>query len=116
MPTPPAEIINYVPHAPTKQIAARIITIYGGIGEGGKFSIVSLSRGKNDGLEIGHVLAIYRTGAEVANLVDTKKETFKLPDERYGLMFVFRVFDRVAYGLIMDAPRPVVEGDTVRTP
>ncbi|MDD5249088.1 MAG: LysM peptidoglycan-binding domain-containing protein [Rhodocyclaceae bacterium] len=116
LPTPPFEIISYVPHAPAQPISGRIIKIYGGVGEGGKFSIVSLSRGKRDGLEIGHVLAIYRTGAEVSNLNDDKTETYKLPEERYGLLFVFRVFDRVAYGLIMDAPRPVMEGDTVRNP
>ncbi len=116
LPTPPFEIIGYVPHAPTKPIAGRIIKIYGGVGEGGKFSIVSLSRGKRDGLEVGHVLAIYRTGAEVANLYNDKPEIYKLPEERYGLLFVFRVFDRVAYGLIMEAPRPVIEGDTVRNP
>ena len=116
MPSPRSEIISYLLHAPTTQIAGRIITLYGGVGEGGKYSIVSLSRGKRDGLEIGHVLAIYRTGGLVQNIMDDKKETFKLPDERYGLLFVFRVFDRVSYALVMDAQRPVVEGDTVRTP
>lgn len=118
IPTPPAEIISYVPHAPAKPIEGRIIKIYGGVGEGGKFSIVSLSRGKQDGLEIGHVLAVYRTGAAVLNQAEDKKEkdVYTLPTERYGMLFVFRVFDRVSYALIMNAPRPVVEGDTVRTP
>jgi hypothetical protein len=116
LPAPPLQIVNYVPHAPAKPIAGRIIKLYGGVGEAGKFSIVSLSRGKQDGLEVGHVLAIYRTGAEVQNMRDGKTETHRLPEERYGLLFVFRVFDRVSYALIMDAPRPVVEGDTVRNP
>ncbi|MDO8932260.1 MAG: LysM domain-containing protein [Rhodocyclaceae bacterium] len=116
IPTPRAEIINYVPHAPTKDVRGRLINIYGGVGEGGRLSIVSLSRGKQDGLEIGHVLALYRTGAEVSVLVEEKKEAYKLPDERYGMLFVFRVFERASYGLVMEASRPVVEGDTVRTP
>lgn len=116
LPAPPAGIVNYVPHAPTQKISGRIIKIYGGVGEGGQFSIVSLSRGKKDSLEVGHVLAIYRTGNVVANLRGDKNEMHKLPEERYGLMFVFRVFDRVSYALIMNAPRPVMEGDTVRNP
>ncbi len=116
IPAPRTEIVSYVPHAPAKPIAGRIITIYGGVGEGGKLSIVSISRGKKDGVELGHVLAIHRTGATVANLVDHAKEEHTLPEERYGLLFVFRVFERVSYALIMEAPRPVMEGDTVRNP
>lgn len=116
LPAPPPQVISYVPHPPTRQVSGRIIKIYGGVGEGGKFSIVSLSRGLQDGLDVGSVLAVYRTGDEVANLRDDKTETYKLPAERYGLLFVFRVFDRVSYALIMNAPRPVMEGDTVRNP
>ena len=116
VPATQPEIISYLPHAPATQIAGRIITVYGGVGQGGKLSVVSISRGKKDGVEIGHVLAIYRSGSDATNLVDGKKEVYRLPDERYGMVFVFRVFDRVSYGLIMDAPRPVREGDLVRTP
>ena len=111
------EIISYVPHAPNKRIQGRVINIYGGVGEAGRHSIVSLSRGKQDGLEQGHVLAIYRTGSIVTNRFDPDKpESIRLPDERFGLLFVFRVFERVSYALIMESSRPVYPGDTVRTP
>lgn len=40
----------------------------------------------------------------------------KLPDERVGLLMVFRVFDRVSYALVMQASQPVYESDTVTTP
>ena len=111
-----ADIINYVPHAPEAGMRGRIISVYGGLGEGGRYSIVALSRGSKDTVEIGHVLAIYRAGAEMTDRFEDKKETFKLPDERYGLVFVFRVFDRVSYALVMNADRPVATGDIVRTP
>lgn len=117
LPTPRTDIISYVPHAPAKQIRGRIIALYGGVGEGGRHSIVSFSRGKNDGLEVGHVLTIDRAGPAVVNRDrEGQKEVFQLPDERYGSLFVFRVFDRVSYGLVMEAARPVVAGDFVRTP
>jgi hypothetical protein len=109
--------MNYVPHAPRKEIKGRIINIHGGVGEAGKFSIVTISRGKNEGVERGHVLAISRTGATVSNrFEDTKSESIRLPDERYGLMFVFRVFDRVSYALVMESSRSVYPGDVVHTP
>jgi hypothetical protein len=111
------EIMNYVPHAPTQDINGRVMLIYGGVGEAAVNSVVSLSRGKNDGLEIGHVLAVYRTGPTVANrFEDDKAQTHTLPDERIGLVFVFRVFDRVSYGLITQAQRPIMEGDRIRKP
>jgi hypothetical protein len=117
MPAARPEIMSYVPRAPSTAISGKIMTIYGGVGEAGRYSIVTISRGKWEGVEVGHVLAIYRTGEVITNRFDPQKpETVKLPDERYGLMFVFRVFDRVSYALIMETSRAVVPGDKVQTP
>lgn len=111
------EVISYLPRSPATLVKARVISIYGGVGEGGRHSIISISRGKQDGLEVGHVLAAYRAGAEITNrFVEDQPEVHKLPDERYGLIFVFRVFDRVSYALVMDVSRPLSPGDVVRTP
>lgn len=117
MPAAVPEIESYVPRAPKGQLRGRIIGIYGGVGEAGKYSIVSISRGRKDGVERGHVLAIYRTGAVVTNRFESDKpESIRLPDERYGLLFVFRTFDRASYALVMETSRPVYPGDTVQTP
>jgi hypothetical protein len=40
----------------------------------------------------------------------------QLPDERQGLMFVFRVFDRVSYALILQSTLPVGKGDRFTQP
>ena len=40
----------------------------------------------------------------------------QLPDERSGLLFVFRVFDRVSYALILSAVDPVRAGDRITQP
>lgn len=110
------EVMSYMPHPPERTVAGRVLSLYGGVGEGGRHSIISLSRGKQDGLERGHVLALYRAGATVTNRFDDKPESHVLPDERYGLIFVFRVFERVSYALVLDAARPVVPGDRIRQP
>jgi len=113
---------NYAPHSPTKQIVGRVMSIYGGlgkVGEAGRFSIVSLNRGKTDGLEVGHVLALYSAGGLVRDVTKEKNApdaNIQLPDERMGLVFVFRVFDRISYALVMNAARPVSTRDVVQTP
>lgn len=116
LPAARPNIINYVPHAPDQAIQGRVVSVYGSVGEGGLHSIVTLSRGKRDGLEVGHVLSLSRAGAEVTNRHEGKKETYRLPDERYGLLFVFRIFDRLSYALVMNVSRSVAVGDTVANP
>lgn len=108
----------YVPRAPEKTIGGRIIAAYGGVAEVGQGAIVTLNKGARDGLEVGHVLAIYRHGKSVKPLESDQAspEAVKLPDERYGLVFVFRVFDGLSYALVMQTTRPVHVLDDVRTP
>lgn len=117
VPAPRPELLSYIPRAPASPMDGRVIDLYGGVGEGGRLSVISLSRGKADGVEMGHVLALYRAGQTVSNRFDGgRPQVHTLPDERYGLLFVFRVFERVSYGLVIEAARPVVPGDRIRQP
>ena len=116
LPAPPAEIISYAPHRPEQQIAAKVMSIYGGVNEGGPGFIVSLNRGKNEGLEIGHVLALYRDRIATGIDEDGRRVQTALPEERYALAFVFRVFNRVAYALVVESSKSVIIGDSARNP
>jgi hypothetical protein len=117
-----AQAINYAPHAPDKPITGRVMAIYGGlgkVGEAGPLQIVSINRGRADGIEIGHVLALYSLGGTVRDTTKARNDPgalIPLPDERSGLTFVFRVFERVSYALIMHLTSPVRPLDVVRTP
>jgi hypothetical protein len=113
---PRQDVMNYLPHAPDKMIMGKVLAIYSGVNFGGPQTVITLNRGKADGLEPGHVLAVDLAGATVSNRYQGEKTDYKLPDARNGLLFVFRVYDRVAYALVMNATHPVVVGDTVRTP
>jgi hypothetical protein len=117
IPAPPVNIISYVPHRPDNQVAARVMTIYGGVSEGGRASIVSLNRGKIDGLEVGHVLALFRNRIASAIDQDTMRRVdTPIPEERYALVFVFRVFNGVSYALVLESSKPVTVGDYARNP
>jgi hypothetical protein len=145
---------SYVPRAPWRPVRGRVMSTYGNLGETGPQGIVALSKGSLDGLEVGHVLAIYRSqstlafGSRMAPLYGTQgltanesprpyysedlptrdaplyqrgrriteADAAKLPDERFGLVMVFRTFDRAAFGLVMQASRPVAVNDVVTNP
>lgn len=104
-------LIAYVPRRPDRAIDGRIVSVYGGVNQAGTQSIVTLNRGRRDGLEIGHVLALLSTGETVLDRTAEKREYIKLPDERIGEMFVFRVFDGISYALVMRVQQPVKVGD-----
>ena len=147
-------VFSYVPRAPWRPVRGRIVSTYGSLGETGPLGIVALSKGSNDGLEVGHVLAIHRSQstqrydlrmsplygrqgisgsdsprayyAEELTPRDaplyqrgerlTVEDAAKLPDERYGLVMVFRTFDRASFGLVMQSTRPVAINDVVTDP
>jgi hypothetical protein len=115
VPLPPTPILNFVPHAPAAPIDARVVAVYGGVMQAGQNQIVSINRGKKDGLDIGTVLHLSRFGNVIADRTNDKKP-IKLPDEQYGTLFIFRVFDNVSYGLIMQVTDAVNVGDVVKSP
>jgi len=122
IPAPPLTIPQYVPHAPSSAVRGRIIGLYDALATsvGGRDSIISINRGRRDGLEVGHVLAVYRN-VVVYDQSDYLKSrdrspVIQLPPERYGLAFVFRTFDSVSYALVMESSRPVQGGDIVQNP
>jgi hypothetical protein len=106
---------NYQPRAPETNINAKIISIYGGVLQAGQNAVVTLNKGRRDGLENGHVLALFQKG-EVLPSHSIFKADIVLPDVRYGLLFVFRVFNKVSYALVMETRLPVQLLDRASTP
>jgi hypothetical protein len=117
IPYEPTPVINYVPHAPEKVIDARIVAIYGGVTQAGQNQIVSINRGAKDGIDVGTVLEMYRLGLmQPDTTIGKGKELIKLPDEKYGDLFIFRVFNNISYGLIMEVRDSAQVGDVVASP
>lgn len=116
LPAPPTDIISYVPHRPEQDVAARIVGIYGGLNEGGGGSVVSLNRGKDEGLEVGHVLALFRHRVSLSIDTDGRRTATPIPEERYALAFVFRTFNHIAYALVVESSKSVIVGDSARNP
>ncbi|HVK94663.1 MAG TPA: LysM peptidoglycan-binding domain-containing protein [Noviherbaspirillum sp.] len=122
LPVPPTPLLNYMPHPPEKPVDAHIVSVYGGVSQAGQNQIVSINRGKKDGLDLGTVLELYRFGPTVTDRTEPgsfwsfRKKQVKLPDHQYGSLFVFRVFDNISYGLVMQVTDSVQIGDIAKSP
>lgn len=112
MPIP--SLPDYVPHLPSQQLEARIVAIEGGMDYAGQHQVVVINRGMQDGVDVGTVLALSKSINKVVNNV--MYNSVKLPDEQYGVMLIFRVFNHVAYGLIMQVTDAVRVGDVAKSP
>jgi hypothetical protein len=111
--------LAYVPHAPRNgKLRGRVIAASdSSVSEIGPQLVVVLNRGTRDAIEAGDVLALYRDRPKVKPPGrPNEKETIQLPPERYGLVFVFRVFEKVSYALVMNTTRPVNVLDVVQAP
>lgn len=134
IPAPREEILNYVPHAPEKAIDGRIIDLAKDQSEAGRGNLVTLDRGTRDGLEVGDVLAIFHVAPLIVDprpydgpdvmlrLYDRTRDVLpparylNIAPERTGLLFVYRVFDKVSFAIVLNSTDPIFVGDLVRKP
>lgn len=105
---------TFYPSGPENEIDGVIMAVEGGITQVGHLDVVAINRGEREGLEIGNVLAIYKRGETVRDRV--AKEQITLPNERAGLLMVFRTFEKMSYGLVLGADRPLAVNDLVKNP
>ncbi|MDA9050489.1 LysM peptidoglycan-binding domain-containing protein [Pseudomonadales bacterium] len=104
----------FYPAAPATAISGAIMTIVGNATQVGKNHVVTVNRGVRSGLAVGNVLAIFKQGAIVRDKV--AGDQVRMPAERVGLLMVFRVFDKMSYGLVLESKEPVRVGDLLQNP
>ena len=107
---------NYAPHAPKTLIKGKIISVVDGVSKIGQYQIVVINRGSEQGIEKGHVLAVYKKGSLIEDNIGDSADDILLPDEHSGYLLLFRVFDKVSYALVMKATRAMQISDLVVTP
>ena len=105
---------TFMPSEPASEINGLILDVPRGVTQIGQFDVVTVNKGARDGLTEGSVLAIYKTGETVRDRVTG--ESVKIPDERAGLLMVFRAYDKLSYGLVLGASRSLAVMDKVRNP
>jgi hypothetical protein len=114
MPAERSRTSSYVPRPPELKVNGRIVSIYRGVAQAGKNSVVAMNVGSINGLEVGSVLQIRQRARQMPDR--ETRELIELPGQSAGHLLVFRVFDKIAYGLIMDASHAISVGDDVTNP
>lgn len=105
---------TFYPLPPRQQVEGIIMTVLGGVTQVGRNDVVVINRGLNAGVDVGTVLAIAKKGATVKDRV--YGDVVELPTERAGILMVFRSFEKMAYGLVLQTTEPLRIGDVVRNP
>ena len=105
---------SFVPSSPDSEIEGKMISVDGGVSQIGQYDVVAINRGEREGLAPGNVLAVLKAGNMVRDPVTG--ETIELPSERAGLLMVFQAYEKMSYGLVLQATRPLSVGDKVTNP
>jgi LysM repeat protein len=116
--------LDFIPAPPRSKINGRIMAVANGVTVIGQYEVVVINRGARDGLVPGNVLAVFETGdviRDTANkgFLSTSRlaaQKVRLPDERNGTFMVFKTFDNMSYGLIMEATNIIRVGDRIENP
>jgi hypothetical protein len=118
LPEPPRQFTSYVPHAPSGPVDAVIVSVYGdGVSYVGQNQVVVINKGTADGIESGHVLAILADGERrIDRTQPGERANIKMPDERTGMMMVFRPYEKLSYALVLEITSTVKVGDRVANP
>jgi LysM repeat protein len=119
--------LNFFPKAPDTNIDGKIISVVDGVALIGQYQVVVLNRGARNGLAPGDVLTVFQAGEVVRDryaggtFLDPGTslmggEAVTLPDEAAGTIMIFKVYDRIGYGLVMEATSDIHIFDAVRNP
>ena len=104
----------FYPKSPDQDIHGRILHVFKGVRNVSQYDVVVINKGQREHLQPGDVLATYRVGERVR---DRKtNELLQLPSERSGLLIVFRVFDKLSFGLIVRSYKSISVLDEVKSP
>jgi len=114
MPADPSKVTSFAPRPPESPVNGRIVSVVRGVTQAGRGSVVAVNAGSASGLAVGNVLSITQQSRTVFDPV--ARQWVQLPGEPVGHLLVFRVFDKIAYGLVMTSSGPVAVGDGVGNP
>jgi len=111
---------------PNENLDGQVISVVNGVYVAGRYQVLAINRGKRDGLVPGNAVAVFARGENINDYHDTgvlnwrrfttNYRTVRLPDERSGAMLLFRVYDHMSYGLVVESQHAMRVGDLIKHP
>jgi len=106
---------DFHPHSPTSLENAYIIAEANETLVIGRYQVVIINKGLDEGIEIGHLLAVHKNSRQIIDSIVSEDEV-TLQKQRAGTLLVYRVFDRISYALVMTSRLPISVFDQVSVP
>ena len=104
----------YPTNAENVVAGGQVLRVMGSIGTAAKHDVVTIDRGLAEGIQVGHVFAVNQKGEMV---IDPKnKERVQLPGQRIGRIMIFKSFDHLSYGYVLDSELPIKVGASIQPP
>jgi hypothetical protein len=121
--------LQFFPHAPKQQLdygRARVLAVADMMTSGGPRDVVALSVGAREGVDNGTVFSVWRVGSNAVDRVEygmdrtedsvSFRKKVRLPDEYASHVMIFRTFDKISYGLVMEGVKPTRMGYELKHP
>ena len=124
--------LQFFPHPPKAAAGygrCRSLAVADMLTSGGPRDVVAISGGSREGIDNGTVFSIWREGSGIVDRQHDPEDSrtdrkptaaraeMRLPDEFAGHVMVFRTFDKVSYGLVMEGIKPTASAtsSSIRT-
>ena len=108
---------------PRQKIRGTVISLYDASMVSGTGMIITINKGKRDGIKLGHVLGVYQPSRKVVDPYPNSSKGYlssndriSLPPERAASAVVYSVTDRLSYALITKADHAVKNGYKIGNP
>ena len=122
--------LQFFPHVPKvlqPEGRLQIAAVANAWTSGGPRDVVAISGGSREGIDNGAVFSVWRKGSHVIDRQVHPESSHptearhgrgdvKLPDEYAAHVMVFRTFEKVSYGLVMEGSKPARVGYSLKHP
>ncbi|RZA24619.1 MAG: LysM domain-containing protein [Lysobacteraceae bacterium] len=122
--------LQFFPHVPKvlqPEGKLQVAAVADALTSGGPRDVVAISGGSDDGIDNGTVFSIWRQGSGIIDRQHDPEDSrptenrrgkgqVQLPDEYAAHVMVFRTFNKVSYGLIMEGTKPARVGYVLKHP
>lgn len=116
LPVVDGEVVSvFKPRAPDVEVSSGVIlSVDSGVSQIGALDVVATNLGRDDAVEVGHVLGITKVAEKIRD--PETREWLSVPAAHAGTLILFAVHEKASFGLILRANQPLAVGDELINP